>query len=161
MQVRKSFGMDHETITALAEKEAAGCEGVNFLPYITGERTPNWPHSAGVITGLRPGSMRPGLLYRAAMEGATYSLLAGTLRVTSSSACFVSVACLLGVHLLSLSRNADEFNFRIISSSVCFLPLINCAPSHCVMCHAIMVFTLIMRQVHCLGGQSLSQPLSC
>lgn len=70
--------MDHETITQLAEKEAAGCSGVNFLPYITGERTPNWPHSSGVITGLRPGSMRPGLLYRAAMEGATFSLLAGT-----------------------------------------------------------------------------------
>lgn len=76
-QVRKGFGMDHETITQLAEKEAAGSSGVNFLPYITGERTPNWPHSSGVITGLRPGGIRPGLLYRAAMEGATFSLLAG------------------------------------------------------------------------------------
>lgn len=77
LQVRKSFGLDHETITQLAEKEAAGSSGVNFLPYITGERTPNWPHSSGVLMGLRPGSMRPGLLYRAAMEGATFSLLAG------------------------------------------------------------------------------------
>jgi sugar (pentulose or hexulose) kinase len=77
LQVRKSFGLDHETITQLAEKEPAGSSGVNFLPYITGERTPNWPHSSGVLTGLRPGSMRPGLLYRAAMEGATFSLLAG------------------------------------------------------------------------------------
>ena len=77
VQVRKGFGMDHETITQLAEKEAAGSSGVNFLPYITGERTPNWPHSSGVLTGLRPGSLRPGLLYRAAMEGATFSLLAG------------------------------------------------------------------------------------
>lgn len=76
-EVRKSFGLDHETITALAEKEPAGSSGVNFLPYITGERTPNWPHSSGVLTGLRPGSLRPGLLYRAAMEGATFSLLAG------------------------------------------------------------------------------------
>lgn len=42
-----------------------------------GERTPNWPHSTGVLLGLRPGSLRPGLLYRAAMEGATFSLLAG------------------------------------------------------------------------------------
>ena len=75
--MRISFGLDHETITQLAEKEAAGSSGVNFLPYITGERTPNWPHSSGVLTGLRPGSMRPGLLYRAAMEGATFSLLAG------------------------------------------------------------------------------------
>ena len=35
-QVRKSFGMDHSTITELAEQEAPGCEGVNFLPYLTG-----------------------------------------------------------------------------------------------------------------------------
>ena len=88
LQVRKSFGLDHETITALAEKEPAGSHGVNFLPYITGERTPNWPHSSGVITGLRPGSMRPGLLYRAAMEGATFSLLAGAPHVTP---CLLSV----------------------------------------------------------------------
>lgn len=83
LQVRKGFGMDHETITQLAEKEAAGSSGVNFLPYITGERTPNWPHSSGVITGLRPGGIRPGLLYRAAMEGATFSLLAGNTLLVS------------------------------------------------------------------------------
>ena len=76
-QVRKSFGLDHETITRLAEEEEAGSEGVNFLPFLTGERTPNWPHSYGVLTGLRPGGMRPGLLYRAALEGATFSLLNG------------------------------------------------------------------------------------
>lgn len=77
LQVRKSFGLDHETITTLAEEEAAGSEGVNFLPFLTGERTPNWPHSYGVLTGLRQGGMRPGLLYRAALEGATFSLLNG------------------------------------------------------------------------------------
>ena len=42
-----------------------------------GERTPNWPDSTGVLLGLRPGHLRAGLLYRAAMEGATFSLLAG------------------------------------------------------------------------------------
>jgi xylulokinase len=77
LQVRKGFGLDHETITKLAEQEEAGSAGVNFLPFLTGERTPNWPHSYGVLTGMRPGSMRPGLLYRAALEGATFSLLNG------------------------------------------------------------------------------------
>ena len=42
-----------------------------------GERTPNWPNSTGVLLGLRPGCLRAGLLYRAAMEGATFSLLSG------------------------------------------------------------------------------------
>ncbi|KAK9806681.1 hypothetical protein WJX73_007526 [Symbiochloris irregularis] len=76
-EARKTFGMDHEAITQAAEQEEAGCEGVNFLPYLTGERTPNWPSSYGALTGLRPGNLRPGLLYRAALEGATYSLLNG------------------------------------------------------------------------------------
>ena len=76
-QVRKAFDLDHETITRLAEQEEAGSSGANFLPFLTGERTPNWPHSYGVITGIRQGGMRPGLLYRAALEGATFSLLNG------------------------------------------------------------------------------------
>ena len=71
--------MDHATITPLAEAEEPGCDGVNFLPYITGERTPNWPNSTGVLSGLRPGSLKPGVVYRAALEGATYSLLRGGL----------------------------------------------------------------------------------
>lgn len=76
-QVRKAFDLDHETITRLAEQEEAGSSGANFLPFLTGERTPNWPHSYGVITGIRQGGMRPGLLYRAALEGATFSLVNG------------------------------------------------------------------------------------
>ena len=47
------------------------------MPYLAGERTPNWPHATGTLLGLRPGSLRPGLLYRAALEGATFGLLAG------------------------------------------------------------------------------------
>lgn len=92
-QVRKSFGLDHETITALAEAEAAGSEGVNFLPFLTGERTPNWPHSYGVLTGLRQGGMRPGLLYRAALEGATFSLLNGVL-CSMGLGCSQAVVCI-------------------------------------------------------------------
>jgi xylulokinase len=71
--------IEQEELTHLAMLEGAGCEGISFLPYITGERTPNWPHASGGILGIRPGTLqRPGLLYRAALEGATFSLLAGT-----------------------------------------------------------------------------------
>lgn len=54
-EVAAAFEMSHDDITALAEKEAAGAEGVNFLPYLLGERTPNWPNSSGAVLGLRPG----------------------------------------------------------------------------------------------------------
>lgn len=66
-----------EEITALAEQEQPGCDGVILLPYLSsgGERTPNWPHACGVLYGIRMGHMRrPGLLYRAAVEAVTMNM---------------------------------------------------------------------------------------
>ncbi|KAG2450450.1 hypothetical protein HYH02_004952 [Chlamydomonas schloesseri] len=85
-EVREAFGLDHERLTELAEADAAGpgCGGVTWLPYLIGERTPCWPHASGALLGLRPGCMRPGLLYRAAIEGATLSLLSGFRRMTAA-----------------------------------------------------------------------------
>lgn len=55
-EVCAAFGMSHGDITALAQSVPAGCEGVNFLPYLLGERTPNWPNSSGAVLGLKPGA---------------------------------------------------------------------------------------------------------
>ena len=76
-EVRDAFQLDRAEIEALACNEAPGCSGVNFLPFLTGERTPNWPSSTAALLGLRPGSLKPGVLYRAAMEGASFALLGG------------------------------------------------------------------------------------
>lgn len=57
MQVATSFDMTHEQLTQLASKEPPGCHGVTFLPYLLGERTPNWPQSTGALLGLRPGEV--------------------------------------------------------------------------------------------------------
>ena len=77
-EVRRLCGsLDHDELAQLAAAEPPGCQGVTFLPYLGGERTPNWPHATGALLGLRPQSMRPGLIYRAGLEGATYSLFAG------------------------------------------------------------------------------------
>ena len=76
-EVRHAFGLSREEITELALKESPGCEGVTFLPYLNGERSPNWPGASGAVVGLRPGLLRPGLLYRAAVEGAVFGLKAG------------------------------------------------------------------------------------
>ena len=40
-----------------------------LLPYLEGERTPNLPHTAGTLAGLRRESMKPEHLARAAFEG--------------------------------------------------------------------------------------------
>jgi len=80
-EVQQAFGMSHSELTDLAAQETPGCDGLTFLPYLTGERTPNWPHATGVLHGLRPGAMRPGLLYRAALEGASFALAHGFQRL--------------------------------------------------------------------------------
>ncbi|PNH02543.1 Xylulose kinase [Tetrabaena socialis] len=83
-EVRESFGLEHAELTCLAQSEPPGCSGVTWLPYMIGERTPSWPHATGALLGLRPGCLRPGLLYRAAMEGSTLSLLSGYRRMLAA-----------------------------------------------------------------------------
>ena len=55
-----------------------GCNGATFLPFLGGERTPNWPHATGALLGLTAQSLNKdtlGLLwYRACMESITFCL---------------------------------------------------------------------------------------
>mmetsp|Transcript_29678 Transcript_29678/g.94986 ORF Transcript_29678/g.94986 Transcript_29678/m.94986 type:complete len:172 (-) Transcript_29678:490-1005(-) len=79
-EVRAGYGLGRDEISALAAAEPAGCDGVSFVPFLAGERTPNWPHASGALVGLRAGHLaRPGLLYRAALEGATFALRAAAM----------------------------------------------------------------------------------
>jgi xylulokinase len=57
-----------------------GADGVMFLPYLNGERTPNLPNGSGVMHGLRTTNMTPENLARAAVEGATLGLAYGLKR---------------------------------------------------------------------------------
>lgn len=52
----------------------AGADGLLFLPYLHGERTPNLPQGKAVLYGLNEGNMTPAHLARAAMEGVTLGL---------------------------------------------------------------------------------------
>ncbi|MFF0480100.1 FGGY family carbohydrate kinase [Streptomyces sp. NPDC004435] len=58
-----------DELSALALKSTPGASGLVLLPYLEGERTPNLPHTAGTLTGLRRESMKPEHLARAAFEG--------------------------------------------------------------------------------------------
>ena len=60
---------DLESLSDLAMKSTPGSHGLVMLPYLEGERTPNLPHTAGMLAGLRRESMRPEHLARAAFEG--------------------------------------------------------------------------------------------
>lgn len=64
----------YELITAQASEAPAGSEGLFFLPYLTGERTPHAdPNARGSWVGL---SLRHGKghMARSVMEGATYAM---------------------------------------------------------------------------------------
>jgi xylulokinase len=75
--VRAWFSLGMADLTREAAQVPAGADGLIFLPYLEGERTPNMPAATGVFYGLRKGVDSPGHLMRAAMEGATLGLRYG------------------------------------------------------------------------------------
>lgn len=73
---RQEFGQDmsFDDLTREAEKIAAGSDGVIFLPYMAGERSPIWdPDAKGVFYGLSFDKTR-GHMIRALLEGVAFSL---------------------------------------------------------------------------------------
>ena len=67
-------GASYDALTAPAARVPAGCEGLIFLPYLTGERTPHPdPNARGAFVGL---TLRHGKahLTRAVMEGVGFGL---------------------------------------------------------------------------------------
>lgn len=79
-QVRELFGWNLKELEDAVAAAPAGAEGVTFLPYLNGERTPNLPNGTGVLHGLRTSNLTPGHLARAAVEGATLGLAYGLKR---------------------------------------------------------------------------------
>ncbi len=64
----------YDVLTAEAERVRPGAEGLFFLPYLTGERTPHNDSSArGVFFGLYLGHTRAHMV-RAVLEGATFAM---------------------------------------------------------------------------------------
>ncbi len=75
--VARLFGFSAREGDARIAASTPGAGGLTLLPFLNGERTPDLPHGKGVMTGLDPGNADPANFYRAAMEGATYSLKYG------------------------------------------------------------------------------------
>jgi len=76
-QARRLFDWDFAALEKALFSAPAGCDGLLFLPYLTGERTPNLPEGSGVYHGLNTGNMQPAHMARAAAEGATLGLAYG------------------------------------------------------------------------------------
>ncbi|WP_327291250.1 FGGY family carbohydrate kinase [Streptomyces sp. NBC_01198] len=63
------LGTDLAGLSELALQSTPGAYGLVLLPYLEGERTPDLPHTAGTLSGLRRDSMKREHLARAAFEG--------------------------------------------------------------------------------------------
>jgi D-xylulose kinase len=71
---RELFAMSHaEVDAAIAER---GGPAPVFLPYLSGERTPNRPEATGIFAGLRQSHGRDEII-RAVVEGVTFGLAYG------------------------------------------------------------------------------------
>jgi xylulokinase len=79
-QVRALFAWDLPALEKHFAESPAGANGLTFLPYLNGERTPNLPQGSGVLHGLRTDNMTPANIARAAVEGVTIGLAYGLQR---------------------------------------------------------------------------------
>ncbi|UFU02530.1 xylulokinase [Ruania suaedae] len=75
--VGRLLGVDHHQFAELALSAPAGADGLTFVPYLEGERTPNKPDASGALHGVRLGNTTPAHLARAAVEGVLCSLADG------------------------------------------------------------------------------------
>ncbi|MBM3475145.1 MAG: xylulokinase [Armatimonadetes bacterium] len=75
MRAAQAEGIDvYDFLNAVAETVPPGCEGLIFLPYLMGERSPHWnPHARGAFIGLTP-SHTKAHMGRAVLEGVALNL---------------------------------------------------------------------------------------
>jgi len=117
----KKEGKDVFTLmTDLAAEAPVGCEGLVFLPYLNGERTPYPdPYAKGVFFGL---SYRHGLseITRSVMEGVTFSLrdTIELLRAADVSVSEVRASGGGAKSKLWLQMQADIYNASIVTTNV-------------------------------------------
>lgn len=89
------LGVDFAELSRLALGAPAGCEGLVFVPYLEGERTPNRPDATGAVHGVRLATATPGHFARAAIEG-MLCLLADGLDALISQGVEISRIVLIG-----------------------------------------------------------------
>lgn len=71
------LGVDLAEFDKLAQSAPPGAEGVSYLPYLEGERTPPLPDATGQLLGLTLKNLTPANLARATVEGVLWSLAYG------------------------------------------------------------------------------------
>jgi xylulokinase len=117
--VRSWFGRSIEDLTRDVTNVPVGADGLLFLPYLEGERTPSMPTATGVFYGLGRGADSPGHVLRAVMEGATLGLRYG-MDILKRLGLVPSTICLTG-------GGANNPVWRQICADVFGIPVVRSA----------------------------------
>lgn len=76
-ETRSLFELDVKAFDAGAAKAPIGADGVVFLPFFNGERTPNLPNGRASIVGITAANCSRENIARAAMESAIFGMRGG------------------------------------------------------------------------------------
>jgi xylulokinase len=76
-QTLNNLGMTVADIEAALETTPPGADGLCFLPFLNGERTPDLPTAKGSLVGVSANNFTPAHLVRAAIEGVSFGILNG------------------------------------------------------------------------------------
>ncbi len=71
------LGVGLDELSRLALSASPGSDGLTFMPYLEGERTPPLPDARGQLVGMTLRNLTPANLARAAVEGVLWSLAYG------------------------------------------------------------------------------------
>lgn len=89
--VARAFGFDSRDAQGLLDESCPGADGLVMLPFFNGERTPNLPNARASFHGLGPTNFTRANAYRAAMEGATFTLRHGFDSLRGAGLAFSSI----------------------------------------------------------------------
>ena len=79
--LRRHYGWSAVQMEEMIAASRPGAEGLLFLPYVTGEKTPNLPEATGVLHGMTLDNFTPANLARATAEGVALGLGYGFSRI--------------------------------------------------------------------------------
>jgi xylulokinase len=72
-----TLGKTVNDLDAALTETQPGADGMSFLPFLNGERTPDLPRARGTIVGISSNNFTSGNLIRAAVEGVSFGILNG------------------------------------------------------------------------------------
>ena len=115
--VRHLFGWTHAQLEDAIRTVPPGADGLLFLPYLQGERTPNLPSGTGVFHGLTTRTMTPPHMARATMEGVTLGLAYGLHRMRTLGIAPTEIRLTGGGSKSAVWRQicADVFGCRVVT----------------------------------------------